>query len=84
MVITDATEDGHHLPLTMLKIMVLLLQVNIHTELLQDHAKNKVEVSKFHLLLQQVDALVFKMLFKENPSLSPLMHQSGVNIHQVF
>lgn len=64
--------------------MVLLLKVNIPTELLQDHAKNKVEASESHQLLQQVDVLVFKMLFNKNPSLLPLMLQPGANIQVEF
>jgi len=74
---TDAMEVGHQLLLTMLKTMVLQAKANTHTELLLDHARNKVEASESHQLPQPQDALDFKMLFKVDQSQSLLMLPTG-------
>ncbi len=80
---TDATEDGHHLLLTMLKTMVLPLKANTHTLPKQTHAANKEEISGSHLTHQPQDALDLPMPSTQSQSQLPLMPPIGANTHQV-
>jgi hypothetical protein len=81
---TDATVDGHHQLLTMLKITVFQLKLNIHTLPSLEHAEKPEETSTFHQFYQPQDAMVFKMPFKEDQSQSLLMLPTGANMHQEF
>lgn len=77
-------EDGHLQLLTMLKLMDLLQNLNIHTQLPQELVKRMVEASKFQAMHQLQVALDFKIQFKADQFQSLLMLLTGVLIDQEF
>jgi len=81
---TDAMVDGHHQLLTMLKITVFQLNLNIHTLLSLEHVEKLEETSTFHQFYQHQDAMDSKMPFKEDQFQSLLMPPTGANMHQEF
>ena len=77
-------EAGHLVLLTMLKLMVLPLNLHIPTQLEIKHAKFKVEPSKLQAMYQLQVALVSKTLLQVDQYQSLLMLPTGVLTDQEF
>ena len=79
---TDATEDGHHLLLIMLKITELPPNLNIHTLLKLEHAKRMVVHSKSPLIHLPQVAMVLLMALMLSQFQSLSMPATGAHIDQ--
>ena len=75
----DVKEDGHHLPLTMLKITVSPQKAHIPMLAKIKHAEQTVDHSRSPVMLHTQAAMVLAVLLMENQSQSLLMPPIGVH-----